>query len=96
MYVIKGYSYTPSNNSSKLVRAGADVNATDNTGRNALHYTLGYGNQETARFLIKKGADYNHPDNRGVTPAQPYYHLYLSCLHPHLFPGTKAAGQYLY
>ncbi len=54
----------------ELVRAGADVNATDNTGRNALHYTLGYGNQETARFLIKKGADYNHPDNRGVTPAQ--------------------------
>ena len=54
----------------ELVRAGADVNATDSAGRNALHYALGYGNQETARFLIKKGADYNHPDNNGVAPAQ--------------------------
>ncbi|MCI9078123.1 MAG: hypothetical protein HFH68_04225 [Lachnospiraceae bacterium] len=54
----------------ELVRAGADVNATDKTGKNVLHYVLEYGNQEAARFLIKKGADYNQPDNRGVTPAQ--------------------------
>lgn len=54
----------------ELVRAGADVNAADKTGKNALHYALEYGNHETARFLIKKGADYNQPDNKGVTPVQ--------------------------
>ena len=52
------------------MRAGADVNVSNNSGDNALHYALRYGNQEAARFLIKKGADYNKTDNQGITPLQ--------------------------
>lgn len=54
----------------ELVRAGADVNAANKDGRTALHFALRYGDQESARFLIKKGADYNCCDNTGVTPAR--------------------------
>lgn len=54
----------------ELVRAGADINALDCTGSNALYYALEYGNQEAARFLLKKGADYNRANNKGITPAQ--------------------------
>lgn len=54
----------------ELVRAGADVNQADRLGNNALYYALKYGDQESARFLIKKGADYNHANNDGVTPVQ--------------------------
>lgn len=54
----------------ELVRAGADVNAVNRYGSTPLIEALRYGNQETARFLIKKGADYNHADNRGITAAQ--------------------------
>ena len=54
----------------ELARAGTDVNAIDNNGNNALYYALEYGNQEVARFLIKKGADYNRANNKGITPAQ--------------------------
>lgn len=54
----------------ELVRAGADVNISNNTGDNALHYALRYGNQEVARFLLKKGADCNKTDNQGITPLQ--------------------------
>lgn len=54
----------------ELVRAGADVNVVNIYGSTPLLEALRYGNQETARFLIKKGADYNHADNRGITAAQ--------------------------
>lgn len=54
----------------ELVRAGADVNAENREGNTALHYALKYGDQESSIFLIKKGADYNHANNGGVTPAQ--------------------------
>ena len=53
-----------------LLRSGADINLADNDGNTLLHYTLRYGNAETARFLIKKGADYNCANNRGETPVQ--------------------------
>ncbi len=46
------------------------MNAADNTGRTPLHYALKYGSQDVARFLIKKGADYNRADNDGITPVQ--------------------------
>ncbi len=54
----------------ELVRSGANVNASDNRGNTALHYALQYGSQETARFLIKKGADYNYANNQEITPVQ--------------------------
>ncbi|MEY8329848.1 ankyrin repeat domain-containing protein [Lachnospiraceae bacterium 48-33] len=54
----------------ELVRAGADVNVVNKYGSTPLLEALRYGNQEVARFLIKKGADYNHADNSGITAAQ--------------------------
>lgn len=54
----------------ELYRAGADVNGENREGNTALHFALKYGDQESAIFLIKKGADYNHANNAGVTPAQ--------------------------
>ncbi|MCM1305591.1 MAG: ankyrin repeat domain-containing protein [Butyrivibrio sp.] len=54
----------------ELFRAGADVNAENREGNTALHGALRYGDQESAIFLIKKGADYNHANNAGVTPVQ--------------------------
>ena len=54
----------------ELIRAGAQINVADNTGNTALHYALENGALEEARFLIKKGADYNRPNNKGETPAQ--------------------------
>lgn len=54
----------------ELVRAGADVNAVDKKGNTALYYALKDGDQESSRLLIKKGADYNHENNEGVTPMQ--------------------------
>lgn len=58
------------NNIKELVRAGADVNVTNQRGDTALHYVLKYGDTESARFLIKKGANYNQTNNEGETPAQ--------------------------
>lgn len=54
----------------ELFRAGVDVNGENRDGNTALHFALRYGDQESAIFLIKKGADYNHANNAGVTPAQ--------------------------
>lgn len=54
----------------ELYRAGADISAVNAEGVMPLHLALRYGDQESAIFMIKKGADYNRADNRGVTPAQ--------------------------
>lgn len=54
----------------ELVRAKADVNLADHNGNTALYHALKYGNQEAARYLVKKGADYNRSNNQGVTPMQ--------------------------
>ncbi len=53
-----------------LCEAGADLNAVDGEGNNALHYVLEAGSQIVAKYLLKKGADYKHANNNGVTPAQ--------------------------
>lgn len=53
-----------------LVRAGADINAENRNGDTALHLALRWGDQESAIYMLKKGADYNHANNSGVTPAQ--------------------------
>lgn len=53
-----------------LYEAGAKINAVDKEGNNALYYVLEAESQSTAKYLLKKGADYKHANNRGVTPAQ--------------------------
>lgn len=53
-----------------LCEAGADFNAADAEGNNTLHYVLESGSQIVAKYLLKKGADYKHSNNEGITPAQ--------------------------
>jgi uncharacterized protein len=50
----------------QLLKAGADVNATDLAGRTALFYTLEDNNIDVAKILLDAGADPNiHLDGRG-------------------------------
>jgi ankyrin repeat protein len=53
-----------------LVNAGADVRATDNGGKNALHYAAGSPSDSSALMskLIDLGADPNATDQDGNTP----------------------------
>lgn len=53
-----------------LCEAGADINAVDADGNNVLYYVLKSESQLVAKYLLKKGADYKHANNKGVTPAQ--------------------------
>lgn len=53
-----------------LLGAGADINMADSEGNTALHYALECCSEGDARYLVKKGADYNRLNSRGVTPAQ--------------------------
>lgn len=51
-----------------LLAAGADINATDDHGRTALHGAASWGWTETVRFLAERGADLHAADADGVTP----------------------------
>lgn len=53
----------------ELLRAGADITLADSEGNTALHHALIEYSEDTARYLIKKGADYSCPNNDGETPA---------------------------
>ena len=62
----------------KLVRGGVDLNATDISGRNALHYTIRQDNRQILELLLAEGAnpklkdtDGNTPFNLAVTNEQP-------------------------
>jgi len=61
-----------------LLGSGAEVEATDEGGRTALHYVAVHGNAEIARALIDAGADVNASDNTGWTP------LHSAAIHQHL------------
>ena len=49
--------------------AGLDVQAVDPDGRTALHLACVSGDDDLARWLIKRGADVTSTDARGDTPA---------------------------
>ncbi|MDE7326043.1 MAG: ankyrin repeat domain-containing protein [Lachnospiraceae bacterium] len=53
-----------------LCEAGADINAIDTYGNNVLYYVFKSGSQSVAKYLLKRGADYKHANNSGVTPQQ--------------------------
>ncbi len=47
---------------------GIDIDATNNTGRTALHIAAFTGSDIVVQYLAEKGADVNRKDNRGETP----------------------------
>lgn len=51
-----------------LVKQGADVNATDDTGAGALHVAVSHGQLLVVKRLIALGADVNAVDGDGRTP----------------------------
>lgn len=53
-----------------LCQAGAEINAIDSEGNNVLYYTLDNGDLQSAKYLLKQGADYNRRNLDNVSPAQ--------------------------
>ncbi|XP_026548528.1 ankyrin repeat domain-containing protein 22-like, partial [Notechis scutatus] len=51
-----------------LLRAGACVNAQDDSGRTALHYACEMKNQSIIPLLVEAGADLSIKDKDGETP----------------------------
>nr|WP_309696492.1 ankyrin repeat domain-containing protein [Armatimonas sp.] len=51
-----------------LIRAGADVKATDPLGNTALHWACNTGNVALARLLLAKGSPVDSRDAMGMTP----------------------------
>ena len=51
-----------------LLDSGVDVNATDRSGRTALHLAATLGQAELARYLLSRGADINARNIPGHTP----------------------------
>ena len=51
-----------------LVKAGADLNATDNAGRTALHGAASWGWSAAVQTLAEAGANLKAEDNGGRTP----------------------------
>ena len=52
----------------ELINAGADVDATDNSGVRPLHYAILYGHLEAVEQFINAGADVDAADNSGKRP----------------------------
>ena len=51
-----------------LVKDGANVNETDNTGDTPLHYAIQGGHVDIAEFLLTHGANVNQFNSSGMTP----------------------------
>jgi uncharacterized protein len=54
-------------NVKKLISEGADINATDSSGRSALIEAAWGGRTEIVKFLVEKGANVNIGDSAGYT-----------------------------
>jgi ankyrin repeat protein len=54
----------------RLVKQGADVNATEADGTSALHWAAHFGDTELARVLLAAGADAKAANRYGMTPLQ--------------------------
>ena len=52
-----------------LIELGADVNARDHNGYNALHHAAARGDSELIDYLVKQGADVTAVSRRGQTTA---------------------------
>ncbi|KAI9040280.1 ankyrin [Aspergillus affinis] len=52
----------------ELIRAGADINAVDNSGSTALHYAICYDLYNIAAELLNRGASPTARNNHGLTP----------------------------
>ncbi len=61
-----------------LLRAGADINTSDNMGHTALHYACSSGSEDLAKLLVAKGADIGAKASNGNTP------LHKACSIPNL------------
>lgn len=53
-----------------MLNAGLDINAQNKEGNAVLHILIKRNSTQTARLLLKKGADYNIANNAQVTPVQ--------------------------
>lgn len=53
-----------------MLNAGLDINARNKEGNTVLHILIKRNSTQTARLLLKKGADYNIANNDQVTPVQ--------------------------
>ena len=63
--VAKEYRLT---NATRLLEAGADVNATDDEGFTPLHFAAQDDSEEVVQLLLDAGADVNVVNNKGETP----------------------------
>ena len=52
----------------ELIKAGADVNATDDDGTAPLHYASSFRDEDCVALLLAHGADVHKADYAGMTP----------------------------
>jgi ankyrin repeat protein len=61
-----------------LIERGANINATGDEGKTAVHYAAKWGIEDMMAFLLTKGAQANIRDGDGMTP------IMLACFEGHL------------
>ncbi len=57
----------------QMQKLGADIHATDNAGRGALHYAAAATNPDAVEWLISEGIDPNVEDHTGTTPLHYFF-----------------------
>ena len=61
----------------ELIKAGADVKATDDAGLVPLHFAVHFGDEGCIALLLAHGADVHKADHEGTTPMK--LAVYLKC-----------------